>query len=94
MKTAVMAILNSEHKLAEPVIHQETANSQLIYEYFESILPKLMQKSVVIMDNKLLITLSLFQTFCYWSLKNRQHLINYLIPLKKSSTFTFKALQI
>jgi transposase len=46
-----MAILNSEHKLVEPMIYEGTANSDLTYAYFESILPKLRKKSVIIMDN-------------------------------------------
>ena len=33
------------------MIYQDTTNSELIYTYFEEILPRLKNKSVIIMDN-------------------------------------------
>jgi transposase len=46
-----MALLNSNSLLVEPMVYQDTANSNTVYVYFETILPKLKQGSVVIMDN-------------------------------------------
>ena len=50
-RQSVMGILNSEHKLVEPMIYKGTANSDVVCGYFENILPTLKQKSVIIMDN-------------------------------------------
>lgn len=46
-----MALLNCNSLLIEPMVHQDTANSNTVYAYFETVLPKLKQGSVVIMDN-------------------------------------------
>jgi putative transposase len=46
-----MGILNFKHKLIEPMIYEDTANTNVILAYFENVLPKLKTSSVVIMDN-------------------------------------------
>jgi transposase len=50
-RQSITALRNFEHKLVEPIIYEGTADSELICIYFESVLPKLIQKSVIIMDN-------------------------------------------
>jgi transposase len=50
-RQSVMAIRNHQHKLVEPMVYQGTADRHVVYAYFESILPKLKQGSVVILDN-------------------------------------------
>lgn len=46
-----MAIRNHEHKLIDPMIYQGTANTNTVLAYFEAILPRLKQGSVLILDN-------------------------------------------
>jgi transposase len=46
-----MSLRNYQHKLIEPIIYQGTADQFVVYAYFESILPKLNQGSIVILDN-------------------------------------------
>ena len=50
-RQSVMAILNSQHKLVEPMVYEGTANSDVVCGYFKYILPKLKPNSVIIMDN-------------------------------------------
>ena len=50
-RQSVMAVRNHEHKLLEPMIYQGTADSNTVYAYFENLLPKLKQSSIVILDN-------------------------------------------
>jgi len=46
-----MGILNFKHKIVEPMIYEDTANTNVMLAYFENVLPKLKTKSVIIMDN-------------------------------------------
>jgi transposase len=46
-----MALLNHNNQLVEPMIYQDTANSNTVYAYFETVLPMLKPNSVVVMDN-------------------------------------------
>lgn len=50
-RQSLMGIRNYEHKLIDPMIYQDTANSNTVYAYFETILPRLKQNSVIILDN-------------------------------------------
>lgn len=50
-RQSITALRNFEHKLVEPVIYEGTADSVLIYTYFEKVLPRLGSKSVIVMDN-------------------------------------------
>ena len=50
-RQSVMAVRSNEHKLVEPMIYQGTADSNTVYAYFENLLPKLKQGSIVILDN-------------------------------------------
>lgn len=46
-----MALRNYNHLLVEPLVYTDTANSQLVYSYFEATLPKLKPNSVIVLDN-------------------------------------------
>jgi transposase len=46
-----MGIRNYEHKLVEPMIYQGTADSNTVYAYFETVLPKIKPNSVIVLDN-------------------------------------------
>jgi len=47
-----MGLLNSNNnELLEPMIYEDTANTDVILAYFKNVLPKLKNKSVIIMDN-------------------------------------------
>lgn len=50
-RQSCMSILNSNNLLVEPMIYQDTANSNTVYAYFEVVLPKLRPNSAIIMDN-------------------------------------------
>ena len=50
-RQSVMAVRNHEHKLVEPMIYQGTADSNTVYGYFENLLSKLKQGSIIILDN-------------------------------------------
>jgi hypothetical protein len=46
-----MGILNSDHKLLQPMIYEDKANTNVMLAYFEYLIPKLTTKSVIIMNN-------------------------------------------
>lgn len=50
-RQSVMALLNHNNQLIEPMVYQDTANSNTVYAYFETVLPMLKPNSVVVMDN-------------------------------------------
>lgn len=50
-RQSIISLLNYNHKLVEPMIYQGTADSLLIYSYFENTLPKLKTNSVIVLDN-------------------------------------------
>ena len=50
-RQSIMAVRNHQHMLVEPMIYQGTADSNVVYTYFEKLLPTLKQGSIIAMDN-------------------------------------------
>lgn len=50
-RQSITALLNNNNQIVEPMIYENTANTEVMMTYFKHILPKLKNKSVIIMDN-------------------------------------------
>jgi transposase len=50
-RQSITALLNDKNEIVEHMIYEDTANTELMLVYFQEVLAKLPNKSVIIMDN-------------------------------------------